>query len=126
MTSLHNIMVAACVLASGAAFAETYDGVHPLTTERARADVAQEAVIAAASPNPYAEGALSGVVAVMVTSLEREEVQREAVAAAHAPNQNVSAMAFYNSVIPEQMNGSAVNGYFANDSKGTLSAEQSF
>lgn len=111
MTSLHNIMVAVCVLASGAVSAETYEGVHPLTSGRARAEVALEAVAVAHTFDPCAEGASSGVTPVTVMSTDRAAVQREAVAAAHAPNQNIDA----------------INGYFVLEPiRGFLSAQRSF
>ncbi|MGJ7541259.1 helicase SNF2 [Variovorax sp. LT1R16] len=89
MNSLPKLMAAVVVLCAGAAVAETYEGVQPLTTERVRADVVLEAMAAAAAPNPYEEGASSGVAPALRSPTERAIVQREAVDAARAPNQNL-------------------------------------
>lgn len=90
------------ILAAAGAQAETYDGVHPLTTANSRAEVNAQAVIAAHSENPYAEGYSAGVAPVMTASADRATVRAEAVAAAHAPNQNLRREAFAESVIPSQ------------------------
>jgi hypothetical protein len=78
-------LVAAAALsfiAAIGAHAETYDGVHPMTTENNRADVNAQAVVAAHGPDPYADGYSAGV--------------------AHAPNQNLRREAYAGSVIPPQ------------------------
>ena len=93
------------LLAAAGARAETYEGVHPLTTLRSRAEVQAEAVAAAHSENPYAEGASASEPLVMTASTDRATVQAEAVAAAHAPNQNLRREAFPGSVIPPQYTG---------------------
>ena len=90
------------LLTVGAARAETYDGVHPLTTANSRAAVQAEAVAAAHSPNPYAEGASADAPTAVTASTDRATVRAEAVAAAHAPNQNLHREAFTASVIPPQ------------------------
>jgi hypothetical protein len=102
-----NIIAAAAfsVLAAAGAHAETYEGVHPLTTANSRAEVQAEAVAAAHSANPYAEGASADVPPVVSASTDRARVQAEAVAAAHAPNQNLRREAFAASVIPPQYTG---------------------
>ena len=43
----------ALMAVAGAAHAESYDGVHQLTSVASRADVAGQAVVAAHSANPY-------------------------------------------------------------------------
>ena len=122
MNSLSNLMAAVVVLCAGAAVAETYEGVQPLTTERVRADVVLEAMAAAAAPNPYEEGASSGVAPALRSPTERAIVQREAVDAAHAPNQNLNPIAFFNSTLPSQFNGSAINTRLADEATDTGSA----
>lgn len=74
----------ALLAAAGAAHAETYEGVHQLTSAASRADVANQAVVAAHSANPYATGANAGPAQVIVSSTSRAAVRAEAVAAAHS------------------------------------------
>ncbi|MDH6168883.1 hypothetical protein M2282_004047 [Variovorax boronicumulans] len=74
----------ALMAVAGAAHAETYEGVHQLTSAASRADVASQAVVAAHSANPYATGANSGPAQVFVSSTSRAAVRAEAVAAAHS------------------------------------------
>jgi len=79
--------VALALLAvAGGAHAETYDGVHQLTSAASRADVASQAVVAAHSANPYATGANAGPAQVIVSTANRAAVRAEAVAAAHSDN----------------------------------------
>jgi hypothetical protein len=72
----------ALATAAGAVHAETYEGVHPLTSAENRADVAAGAVVAARVGNPYATGADSGPTAAPVALNSREAVRAEAVATA--------------------------------------------
>lgn len=72
--------------AVGAAHAETYDGVHPITSSASRTDVRAEAVAAAHNDNPDADGASAGPAPVVASSASRAEVRAEAVAAAHGDN----------------------------------------
>jgi hypothetical protein len=58
----------ALLAAAGAAHAESYDGVHQLTSAASRADVASQAVVAAHSANPYATGANAGPAQVIVST----------------------------------------------------------
>ncbi len=74
----------ALMAVAGAAHAESYDGVHQLTSAASRADVASQAVVAAHSANPYATGANAGPAQVFVSSTSRAAVRAEAVAAAHS------------------------------------------
>lgn len=90
------------ILAAAGAQAETYDGVHAPVTFNSRAEVNAQAVIAARSANPYAEGYAAAVPAVLTSARHRADVRAEAVAAAHAPNQNVRRESFAGSVIPAQ------------------------
>ncbi|KQW59363.1 hypothetical protein [Variovorax sp. Root411] len=74
----------ALLAAAGAAHAETYEGVHQLTSAASRADVAGQAVVAAHSANPYATGADAGPARVIVSTVSRAAVRADAVAAAHS------------------------------------------
>ncbi|MDM0001236.1 helicase SNF2 [Variovorax sp. J22P240] len=74
------------LLAAVGAHAESYEGVTPPVSANSRAAVRAEAVIAAYSDNPYAEGASSHVTALPSSSADRSEVRRTAVAAAHGPD----------------------------------------
>ncbi len=95
------------LLAAVAAHAETYEGVHQITSERSRADVSAEAVVAARAANPYSDAAAAGVAPALTASVDRNAVRAQAVAAAHDPLQSLDRKAFVNSVIPSQYtNGS--------------------
>jgi hypothetical protein len=74
----------ALLAAAGAAHAETYEGVHQVTSAASRADVAGQAVVAAHSANPYATGADAGPARVIVSTTSRTAVRADAVAAAHS------------------------------------------
>jgi hypothetical protein len=76
----------ALAAAAGAAHAETYEGVHPLTTAESRANVAAGAVVAARIGNPYATGVDAGPMHPPVAMNNRDTVRAEAVAAARAPD----------------------------------------
>ncbi|HEY2416657.1 MAG TPA: hypothetical protein VGH84_01970, partial [Steroidobacteraceae bacterium] len=72
------------LLAAAGAQAETYEGVHPLVSANSRATVRADAVTAAHQVNPYADGAESGVPAVVVSASTRAAVRNQGVAAAHS------------------------------------------
>ncbi|EJL79807.1 helicase SNF2 [Variovorax sp. Varisp85] len=74
----------ALLAAAGAAHAESYEGVHQLTSAASRADVAGQAVVAAHSANPYATGADAGPARAIVSTVSRAAVRADAVAAAHS------------------------------------------
>ncbi|MDQ0588834.1 helicase SNF2 [Variovorax paradoxus] len=74
----------ALMAVAGAAHAETYEGVHQLTSAASRADVASQAVVAAHSANPYATGANAGPAQVFVSSASRDTVRAEAAVAARS------------------------------------------
>ncbi|MDH6165390.1 hypothetical protein M2282_000518 [Variovorax boronicumulans] len=76
----------ALMAVAGAAHAETYEGVHQLTSAASRADVASQAVVAAHSANPYATGANAGPAQVFVSSTSRAAVRAEAAVAARSEN----------------------------------------
>lgn len=84
-TSKFIAAAALTMLAAVGAQAETYEGVHALTHEASRTQVQSQAVVAAHSENPYAEGANSGVLTI-ASSTDRGTVRAQAVAAAHSPN----------------------------------------
>jgi hypothetical protein len=86
VSKLLSAIAVALVAATGAAHAETYEGVHRLTTAESRADVASQAVAAAHSADPYAEGANASVAQASVSQRNRDQVRAEAVAAAHSPD----------------------------------------
>lgn len=74
------------LIAAAGAQAETYDGVHAPVSANSRGDIRAQAVIAAHSENPYAEGVSSRVAPVLTASTDRSGVRNEAVAAAHSAN----------------------------------------
>jgi hypothetical protein len=88
------------LLAAVGAQAETYDGVHQLTSARSRADVASEAVVAAATGNVYGDAQSAVVAPVLTASADRATVRAEAVAAAHNPLQSLDRRAFYRDEVP--------------------------
>lgn len=90
------------VAAAGVAQAEEYEGVTTINSVASRAEVNQQAVVAAHSANPYAEGANAGVPAAIVSQADRNAVRTGAVAAAHDPTWNLDRKAFVNSTIPSQ------------------------
>ncbi|VTU32891.1 hypothetical protein H6CHR_03892 [Variovorax sp. PBL-H6] len=83
-----NIIAAAALslLAAAGAQAETYEGVQAPVSANSRADVRTQAVVAAHSENPYAEGVSSRVAPILTASAARDVVRNEAVAAARGPN----------------------------------------
>lgn len=83
-SKLLSAVAVALLAVAGSAHAETYEGVHQLTSAASRADVASQAVVAARSANPYATGADAGPAQVFVSSTSRAAVRAEAVAAAHS------------------------------------------
>jgi hypothetical protein len=83
-SKLLSAVAVALMAVAGAAHAESYDGVHQLTSAASRADVAGQAVVAAHSANPYATGADAGPAQVIASSTSRAAVRAEAVAAAHS------------------------------------------
>ncbi|QFZ86299.1 alpha/beta hydrolase [Variovorax paradoxus] len=100
-----NILAAAALsllAAAGAAHAETYEGVHAVTSGYSRADVAPQAVAAARAGNEYSDAVSANVAPVLASSVDRATVRAEAVAAAHAPGQNLRRESFAGSVIPSQ------------------------
>ena len=90
------------VAAVGVAQAEEYQGVTTINSVASRAEVNQQAVVAAHSANPYAEGASAGVPAALVAQADRNAVRAGAVAASHDPTWNLDRKAFVNSTIPSQ------------------------
>ncbi len=74
------------LLAAAGAQAETYEGVHAPVSANSRTDVRTQAVVAAHSENPYAEGVSSRVAPALTASADRGVVRNEAVAAARSAN----------------------------------------
>lgn len=93
----------AVLAASGAAHAETYEGVQAITSVKSRAEVHAQAVAAAAAPNQNVDPK-SRVMPALANPADRAVIAAQAVAAAQAPNQNLNRTAFVNSVIPAQYN----------------------
>jgi len=69
---------------AGGAQAENYDGVHPLTHTTTRAEVKAQAIVAAHSADPYADGFGAGPAAPITSDIARVEVKRGAVVEAHS------------------------------------------
>jgi hypothetical protein len=90
------------VLAAAQAHAEEYQGVLQTHSTLSRSEVQAQAIAAAHSVDPYSDGASSGVVAALPSSVDRSVVQAEARALAHAPAQNLYVEAFENSRVPAQ------------------------
>lgn len=74
---------ALAIIAAAGVHAETYEGVHAPVSANSRADVKTQAVAAARSENPYAEGASAGAAQVVASVADRSSVRLQAVAAAH-------------------------------------------
>lgn len=94
--STSKILAAAAfsLLAVAGAQAETYDGVHPMTSGATRAQMAPQAAAAARAGNEYADGASAGAQSFNSTA-SRSTVQAEAVAKAHDPMASLDRRAFY-------------------------------
>lgn len=86
---------------AGASHAETYDGVHALTTGASRAAMAIQGVAAARAGDQYSEAAGAGVQEFTSTA-DRSAVRAEAVTKAHDPFANLYRWAFYRDQIPAQ------------------------
>ena len=87
------------LLAVAGANAETYDGVHPLTSANSRAEVQTSAVAAARAGNVYGDASEAGVETV-ASNTNRDTVREQAVAAAHNPLQSLDRRAFYRDQVP--------------------------
>lgn len=77
---------ALAIIAAAGVHAETYEGVHAPVSANSRADVKGQAVVAARSENPYAEGASAGVAQAVASVADRATVRSQAVVAAHSEN----------------------------------------
>ncbi len=91
----------ALIAASGAAHAESYEGVQAVNSVRSRSEVNTEAV-AAVQAGQRSIDPKSRVAPMLTASRDRAPVRDQAVAAAHAPN--LDREAFVNSVVPAQFN----------------------
>ncbi len=86
---------------AGVAHAETYEGVHPLTTGNNRAAMNAEAQVAARSGNAYGEGSSAGVTK-MASTADRTAMRAPAVATAHNPLQSLDRRAFFRDTVPAE------------------------
>ena len=91
------------LLASGA-HAETYEGVHPLTSGAGRSEVAPQAHAAAKAGNPYGDAANAGVMSIPGTA-SRATVRAEAVKEAHDPVTGVDRRTYFPDQGPSQHGG---------------------
>ena len=94
--------VALALLASTGAQAETYEGVHPVTSGLNRADVEAQAVSTAHAKDQNVTRGSRGPETVAV-SRDRAGVEAEAVRAAAAPDQNVTSGSRVNSKVISTM-----------------------
>ncbi|MDB5826386.1 MAG: alpha/beta hydrolase [Variovorax sp.] len=104
VSKLLSAIALAVIAASGAAHAETYQGVATVNSQQSREAINGQAVVAARSGNLYGDVAGEGVVQLKGRSIDRAIVRAEAVETAQAPNQNLDRKAFVNSVVPSQYN----------------------
>lgn len=96
----------AVMAASGAAHAETYDGVQAMTGVKSRSEVNAQAVAAASAPNQNVTNG-SRVTPLLTSPADRSRINAEAIAAAQDSNQNLSRGAFVNSAVPAQYKSQA-------------------
>jgi len=87
------------LLAAAGAQAETYQGVHPLTSGATRAEVASQGVAAAHAADAYGDVAGAGAQVINSTA-DRAQVYEEAVAKAHDPFASLDRRAFYRDQVP--------------------------
>jgi hypothetical protein len=100
MNTSNVIAVAALtILAAAGAQAETYDGVHALTSSASRAEVSSQAPAAARAGNQYGEAANAGVQTIAST-VDRSTIRAEAVVKAHDPFASLDRRAFYRDQVP--------------------------
>ena len=101
-SKLLSAIALAVIAASGAAHAETYEGVASVNSQQSREAVNGQAVVAARSGNIYGDAAGEGVIQRSGPSTDRAVVRAAAVETAQRPNQNVRREAFANSTVPSQ------------------------
>lgn len=87
------------LVAVAGAHAETYEGVHALTSSASRSEVAGQAVVTARAGNVYGDGASAGAQPFTSTA-SRSVVRAEAVAKAHDPLASLDRRAFYRDQVP--------------------------
>jgi hypothetical protein len=107
-SKLISAIAVALAAISGGVHAETYDGVHTVHSTVSRAEVRAQAVTAAHSENPYAEGASAGVQA-SVNQGDRAQVHAQAVERAHDPLASLDRRAFYRDQVPAAYSKPKVN-----------------
>jgi len=102
VSKLLSAIALAVIAASGAAHAETYQGVTAVSSQQSREAVNGQAIVAARSGNIYGDAAGEGVTQLSGRSTDRAGVRAEAVETAQSANQNLDRKAFVNSVVPSQ------------------------
>ena len=80
------------LLAAVGAQAETYEGVHAPVSANSRVEVKSQAVVAARSENPYAEGVSSRVAPALTASTDRAGVRPKPSPPRTAPTRTPKAM----------------------------------
>ena len=88
------LSISALFIGAAAAHAETYDGVHAVTSANSRRATVEAGVNLGHGGDPYAEAA-SGGVTVSMGKNDRASVRSGAVAAAHAMGANQEALAVH-------------------------------
>lgn len=102
VSKLLSAIALAVIAASGAAHAETYEGVASVNSQQSREAVNGQAVVAARSGNIYGDAAGEGVTQLSGRSIDRAVVRAVAFETAQGANQNVRREAFVNSIVPAQ------------------------
>ena len=87
------------LLAAAGSHAETYDGVHALTSSASRSEVAGQGAVAARAGNAYGDAA-SGGAQPFTSTASRSAVHAEAVAKSHDPLASLDRRAFYRDQVP--------------------------
>jgi hypothetical protein len=109
MKSLNQVgLLALAIAATSVSHAETYDGVHSLTSKSSRAEIRAQAFATARLPDAFSEAADSHVQA-KVSSADRATVHADAVTKAHDPLQSLDRRAFYRDQIPAAYSKSRVS-----------------
>ena len=88
------------LLAVAGAQAETYEGVHALSSGATRAELASQGVAAVRAGNQYSDVAGGGAQAINSTA-DRAQVYQDAVAKAHDPYASLDRRAFYRDQVPD-------------------------
>lgn len=92
--------VACSLLSITMAHAETYDGVHTMSSTASRLDKEREAIATTRAGNPYGDAASAGPQRFTSTA-DRGKVQAEAVAKNNDRLSSIDRRAFYRDEIPQ-------------------------